>query len=141
MEAFFPDASASARIPPDVELARRLVERMSSLPRRVLEGGGRIVVGTDSPIIPRGLSLHAEMEALVCYGSMRPVDVLRATTSASGDALGYEGRLGVVVPGAFADLIVLDEDPLQDIAATRSVRTVVLGGIVYSVEELLRRPG
>ncbi len=140
VEAFFPDAAASARIPPDLELARRLVERMTSLPRRVLEGGGRIVVGTDSPIIPRGLSLHAEMEALVRYGRMRPVDVLRATTSESGEALGYADRLGVVAPGAFADLIILDEDPLQDIAATRSVRTVILGGTVYAVEELLQRP-
>ena len=140
VEVFFPDAPASARIPPDLELARRLVERMASLPRRVLEGGGRIVVGTDSPIIPRGLSLHAEMEALVRYGRMRPVDVLRATTSESGEALGYENQLGVVVPGALADLIVLDGDPLQDIAATRSVSTVILGGTVHSVEELLRRP-
>ena len=140
VDAFFPDAAASARIPPDLELARRMVERMSSLPRRVLEGGGRVIMGTDSPIIPRGLSLHAEMEILVRYGRMRPVDVLRATTSESGDALGYEDRLGVVIPGAFADLIVLDEDPLRDITATRSVHTVVLGGAVHIVEELLQRP-
>ena len=139
--AFLPNAPASARIPPDLELARRLVERMASLPRRVLEGGGRILMGTDSPLIPRGLSLHAEMEALVRYGRLRPVDVLRATTSESGEALGYENRLGVVAPGAFADLIILDRDPLRDIAATRSVRTVILGGTVYAVEELLRRPG
>ncbi|MYC53530.1 MAG: amidohydrolase family protein [Gammaproteobacteria bacterium] len=140
VEAFSPDAPASARIPPDLALARRMVERMSSLPRRVLEGGGRVIMGTDSPIIPRGLSLHAEMEILVRYGRMRPVDVLRATTSESGEALGYEGRLGVVAPGAFADLIVLDEDPLRDIAATRSVHTVILGGAVHTLEELLRRP-
>lgn len=140
VEAFSPDAPASARIPPDLALARRMVERMSSLPRRVLEGGGRVIMGTDSPIIPRGISLHAEMEILVRYGRMRPVDVLRATTSESGEALGYDGRLGVVAPGAFADLIVLDEDPLRDIAATRSVHTVILGGAVHTLEELLRRP-
>ncbi|MXY31780.1 MAG: amidohydrolase family protein, partial [Gammaproteobacteria bacterium] len=140
VEAFSPDAPASTRIPPDLALARRMVERMSSLPRRVLEAGGRVIMGTDSPIIPRGLSLHAEMEILVRYGRMRPVDVLRATTSESGEALGYEGRLGVVAPGAFADLIVLDEDPLQDITATRSVHTVILGGAVRTLEELLRPP-
>ncbi len=140
VDAFFPDAAASAPIPPDLELARRMVERMSSLPRRVLEAGGRVIMGTDSPIIPRGLSLHAEMEILVRYGRMRPVDVLRATTSESGDALGYEHRLGVVVPGAFGDLIVLGEDPLRDITATRSVHTVILGGAVHTLEELLQRP-
>ena len=140
VEAFSPDAPASARVPPDLALARRMVERMSSLPRRVLEGGGRVIMGTDSPIIPRGLSLHAEMEIMVRYGRMRPVDVLRATTSESGDALGYGNRLGVVAPGAFADLIVLDADPLRDIAATRSVHTVILRGAVHTLEELLRRP-
>ena len=137
---FFPDAAADAPVPPDRELARRLVEGMASLPRRVLEGGGRIVMGTDSPLIPRGLSLHAEMEALVRYGQLRPVDVLRATTSESGRALGYANQLGVIAPGALADLIVIDRDPLRDIAATRTVSTVVLGGTVYDVPELLRRP-
>ena len=140
VDAFFPEARADAPSPADLELARRLVERMASLPRRVLEGGGRIVVGTDSPINPRGLSLHAELEALVRYGRMRPVDVLRATTSESARALGYENRLGVVAPGALADLIVLDEDPLRDITATRTVGTVILGGAVYAVEDLLQRP-
>ncbi len=140
VDAFLPEAPARARIPSDLELARRLVERMAALPRRVVEGGGRVVVGTDSPIVPRGLGLHAEMEALVRYGRMRPVDVLRAATSESGEALGYGNRLGVVAPGAFADLVVLERDPLRDIAATRSVRTVVLGGAVHAVEELLRRP-
>ncbi len=140
VDVFLPDAPAGARIPSDVEAARRLVERMASLPRRVLEGGGRILMGTDSPLVPHGLGLHAEMEILVRYGHMRPVDVLRSTTSESGEALGYGGRMGVVAPGAFADLIVLDEDPLRDIAATRSVRSVILGGTVHAMEELLVRP-
>ena len=140
VEAFLPDAPAGARIPPDLDLARRMVEGMSSLPRRVVEEGGRVLMGTDSPLIPRGLSLHAEMEALVRYGRMRPVDVLRAATSESGEALGYGNRLGVVASGAFADLVILEEDPLRDIAATRSVRTVILAGTVYAVEDLLRRP-
>ena len=141
VDAFFPWAPGAARPPEDLELARRLVEDMASLPRRVVAAGGRVVVGTDAPINPPGLGLLAEMEAMVRYGKMRAVDVLRAATSESASALGYEGRLGVVAPGAFADLIVVGGDPIRDIRATRDVRTVIQGGRVHDMQALLRRPG
>lgn len=141
VEAFFPWAREAARPPADPELARRLAENMAALPRRVAAAGGRIVMGTDAPIVPPGLSYHAEMEALVRYGRMSPTDVLRAATSEAAAALGYEGRLGVVAPGALADLVILDGNPLEDIRATRRVRSVIQGGRVHDAEDLLRRPG
>jgi len=113
---------------------------MASLAHRVLAEGGTVIVGTDSPIIPQGLSLHAEMDALVRYGKLTPAQVLRATTYESGRALGYEGVLGVVAVGAIADLIVLDGDPLDDIRNTRAVRTVLKDGRVWEADELLARP-
>ena len=143
VEAFFPWApeAVRARAPADLELARRLAEAMAALPRRVVAAGGRVVMGTDAPINPSGVSYLAEMEALVRYGKMSPAEVLRAATSEAAAALGYEGRLGVVAPGALADLVVLDADPLEDIRATRRVRTVIAGGRVHEVASLLRRPG
>ncbi len=141
VETFFPWARDAARAPGDVVLARRLAEDMASLPRRVLEAGGRVVAGTDSPINPSGLSLLAEMEAMVRYGKMRAVDVLRAATSESARALGYEGRLGVVAPGALADLIVIGGDPTADIRAVRDLRAVIHGGMVHDAPSLLQRPG
>ena len=101
----------------------------------------RVVAGTDSPINPSGLSLLAEMEAMVRYGKMRAVDVLRAATSESARALGYEGRLGVVAPGALADLIVIGGDPTADIRAVRDLRAVIHGGMVHDAPSLLQRPG
>ncbi len=139
VDAFFPWAPLSARPPADPVLARRLVEAMASLPRRALEAGGRVIVGTDAPINPPGLSFQVEMEAMVRYGGMTPVDVLRAATSAPGGELGYEGRLGVIAPGAFADLIVIGGDPLADIRATRDVRIVVRNGHLHPSERLRRR--
>ena len=141
VETFFPWAPEVVRPPPDIDVARRAVEDMASLPRRVVEAGGTVVAGTDAPINPPGLSLVAELEAMVRYGKMRPVDVLRAVTSRSAGALGYEGRLGVVAPGALADLIVIGGDPTADIRALRGVRTVIQGGRVYDAPVLLRRPG
>ncbi len=141
VRTFFPWAPQAVRPPQDRDLARRLARNMSSLARRVVEAGGTVIMGTDSPIIPQGLSLHAEMEALVRYGEMTPAQVLRSATYESGRALGYEGTLGVVAPGAIGDLIVLDGNALDDIRNTRTVRTVIKGGRVMSDRDLLRRPG
>ena len=140
VEAFFPWAPQRVRRLEDLEAARRPVRDMASLPRRVLAAGGRVVVGTDAPINPPGISLLAEMEAMVRYGEMRPVDVLRATTSVSGEDLGYGGRLGVVAPGAFADLIVIGDDPTRDIRALRDLQVVIQGGRVHEAGALLQRP-
>ncbi|MDE2803919.1 MAG: amidohydrolase family protein [Gemmatimonadota bacterium] len=139
VEAFFPRAPELARRPADLEAARRPVRDMASLPRQVIEAGGRIVMGTDAPINPPGISLLAEMEALVRYGEIRSVDVLRATTSVSGEALGYGDRLGVVAPGAIADLIVIGEDPTRDIRALRDLRMVIHGGRIHEAQSLLQR--
>lgn len=139
VEAFFPRAPELARRPADLDAARRPVRDMASLPRRVVEAGGRVVVGTDAPINPPGISLLAEMEALVRYGDMRSVDVLRATTSESGEALGQGDRLGVVAHGAIADLIVVGGDPTRDIRALRDLRIVIHGGRIHEAQALLER--
>ncbi|MCI0432882.1 MAG: amidohydrolase family protein [Gemmatimonadetes bacterium] len=121
----------------DLAAAEARVAPQGALLRAVLDAGGRIVAGTDSPIIPFGLSLHAELQAYVEYG-LSPVEALRAATSVAADALGAD--LGVVAAGRLADLVVVDGDPLQDIRDARKVRIVIRGGIVHTVEELLARP-
>ncbi|NNL30894.1 MAG: amidohydrolase family protein, partial [Gemmatimonadetes bacterium] len=124
----------------DLTVRRRLVRDMASLARRIVEQGGTVVVGTDSPINPSGISLVAEMQILVEYGGMTPLDVLRATTSISAQAMGYGHALGTVAAGRLADLVVIGADPLTDIRAVRDVRYVVSDGRVYTLDELLQRP-
>jgi Tol biopolymer transport system component/imidazolonepropionase-like amidohydrolase len=140
VRAFFPWAPGAVRQRGEVEVARRMVSDMASLARRVVEGGGVVVVGTDSPIIPQGLSFHAEMEALVRFGGMRPVDVMRAATSVAARAMGYGSELGSVRAGMLADLVVFEGNPLEEISNTRTVRVVLKNGEVYSMDRLLKRP-
>ena len=140
VRAFVPWAPEAARRPGDPDVQRTLVRDMASLGRRVVEAGGTVVVGTDSPIIPQGLALVAEMQALVEYGGMSTIDVMRGTTSLSATAMGYGDELGSIREGMLADMIVLGSNPLSDIRAIRDVRVVIQDGRVHVVDELMDSP-
>ena len=69
------------------------------------------------------------------------MDVLRTATSTPAEYLGRSGELGTVSAGAVADLLLLNANPLEDIANTRAIEAVILGGQVQdrsALDELLR---
>ncbi len=144
--ALFPEAlvagarARGANAARDLRAVQDRVAPQGRLLRAVLDAGGRIVAGTDAPIIPFGMSLHAELQAYV-WGGLTPVEALRAATSVAADALGAGHEIGSIEAGRIADLVVVDGDPLRDIRDARKVRYVVRGGRVWAIDELLRRPG
>jgi Tol biopolymer transport system component/imidazolonepropionase-like amidohydrolase len=107
--------------------------------RRIVAEGGTVIAGTDSPIIPYGVSLHTELEHFV-LGGLTPVEALRTATSAAAQALGAADHLGTIGPGKLADLVLVEGDPLRDVRDARRVRLVVKNGVVMTLEALLRRP-
>jgi Tol biopolymer transport system component/imidazolonepropionase-like amidohydrolase len=123
------------------DLARRAarIAPLAETVRRVVEAGGRVIAGTDSPIIPYGVSLHTELLHMV-EGGLSPVEALRAATVVPAEALGASQDLGRVAPGMLADLIAVEGDPLRNVADARRVRVVVKNGQVWTAEALLRRP-
>jgi len=121
------------------EELQALVPRMERTAAAVVDSGGRVVAGTDAPIIPPGISLHTEIAQFV-RGGMSEYEALRTATAVAAGALGAGEDLGTVEPGKLADLVVVDGNPLQEISATRDVRAVVKNGEVYSRDELLDRP-
>ena len=102
--------------------------------KRWMDAGGKIQAGTDTASggTP-GLCLHHEMELLVEAG-LTPLQALQSATIWSGEMLagknGAIGRLkvGVLAPGAFADLVVLAANPLEDISNTKKIERVMKGG-------------
>ncbi len=58
-------------------------------------------------------------------------DVLRAATLLGAEISGLDGDLGTIDIGKLADLVVLDEDPLENIRNTNSIRYVIKNGVVY----------
>jgi imidazolonepropionase-like amidohydrolase len=102
--------------------------------------GVPILAGTDAPGTRRvpGPSLVEELEALVAAG-LTPLQALRSATLNPARFLGLGDSLGTVAPGKVADLVLLDANPLADIAALRRVRAVIAGGRYYSQRDLERR--
>ncbi len=124
----------------DLAAVEARVRPQGALLRAVLDAGGRVVAGTDAPIIPFGLSLHAELQAYVDGGLTR-LEALRSATSVAAEAIGAGADLGTIEAGKLADLVVVDGDPLRDIRDARKVRVVIRGGRVFTIDELMRRPG
>jgi imidazolonepropionase-like amidohydrolase len=105
-----------------------------------LARGVAIANGSDAGSYPWSDNPAVELAALVDYG-MTPAQALRAATSVAGALLDPlcapeakvcpKGLAGVIAPGAYADLIAVDEDPLKDVRAVQRVRFVMKGGVVY----------
>ena len=102
----------------------------------IADAGGRIIAGTDTPIVPYGLGFILEIEQLAEAG-LGPAGAIRAATLTAAEALGLDGDLGVIAPGALADLVLLEGDPLEDIANLRRVRAVLAGGRLATLDQLL----
>jgi imidazolonepropionase-like amidohydrolase len=98
--------------------------------------GAPLLAGTDAgiDIVPPGTSLHDELAQFVAAG-FSPARVLRAATADAGRFLGIAG-LGTIAPGAPADLLLVERDPLADIVNTRAIAGIVLRGDWYSLERL-----
>jgi imidazolonepropionase-like amidohydrolase/ABC-type multidrug transport system permease subunit len=103
---------------------------------KAIRAGVPILAGSDAgnPVTFHGISLVRELELLAQAGMSR-VDVLKAATSRPADRLG-QASLGRVTTGAVADLVLLEADPTEDVAAYRRVVGVYLGGRRLDVSKL-----
>lgn len=93
------------------------------------DAGLLVAMGTDSGPFPerfQGYFEHVEMTMMVAAG-LTPAQVLRSATSDAARALGVSD-VGTIVPGAWADFVVLDRNPLEDIRNTRAISSVWIAG-------------
>jgi imidazolonepropionase-like amidohydrolase len=101
----------------------------------VTRAGGRVIAGTDSPIVPFAVSLHTELEHYV-DGGLTPFEALRTATVNAAEALGSRDDLG-----SLADMVIVEGDPLTDITNTRRVRAVIKNGSLFELDSLLGARG
>ena len=123
-------------IEPEWEDREQLYQNLIQMVKDVHDKGGFVVAGTDSPIIPYGFGLHMEMESYQDAG-LTPFEVLQTATINNARLLNAEDDLGTVEVGKFADFVIVEANPLEDIRNVRKVRTVIKNGQVYHLEDLL----
>jgi imidazolonepropionase-like amidohydrolase len=101
--------------------------------KKALAAHLKIVFGTDIGGMPWTDSMAQEFKRMVGLG-MTPMDAIQSATSRAAEMLDMKGEIGVLAPGAFADIVAVSGDPLKDIAILEHVRFVMHDGAVYKNE-------
>jgi len=118
------------------ERARALRSHHLESVGRALAAGVKVVAGTDAG--GHGHPNNAlELEHLVAAG-MTPMQALRAATSQAAECLGLEQEIGTIEKGKWADLVLVDGDPLRDVRVlqdARRIRQVLKGGVGVTARE------
>jgi len=97
--------------------------------RLALASGVTICMGGDVGVFTHGDNAR-EMEDMVEYG-MKPVDVLRSSTSVNADVFHISNSVGRIKPGLLADLLVVEGDPGTNIHQIKKVKLVMKEGVIY----------
>jgi len=98
--------------------------------KKALKSGVKIAFGTDMGGIPWSEPISQEFPRMVDLG-MSPMDAIQSATSRAATMLDMDGKIGVIAPGAFADVIAVSGDPLRDIKALGTVQFVMKNGEVF----------
>ncbi len=101
------------------------------------KAGVPLMAGSDSPewFLAQGFSIHDELETFVKAG-LTPFAAIQTATVNTAAYLGVSQNKGTIEVGKQADLILLDQNPLEDIRHTRSIRAVFQGKNRYDAQAL-----
>jgi len=103
--------------------------KILQLTKMLYDNGVTILSGSDIPnfeLVP-GASLHHELELLVEAG-IPPLEVIKIATRNGAQALGIEKDVGTIVPGKQADMMILSDNPMDDISNTKKIEAVISDG-------------
>lgn len=96
---------------------------------KAYRAGVPIVFGTDSAVYPHGD--NAKQFRIMVERGMTPMDAIRSASSVAAHYMGWDHRVGAVVPGRLGDLVAVEGDPLSDITVLEHPAVVVKGGLVF----------
>jgi len=124
----------------DLATRRKFLDKELELVALLHKAGVPFLAGTDTPpgvyIFP-GFSLHEELQRFVAAG-FTPLEALQTATINPAKFFGIEQQNGSIASGKFADLVLLDANPLADIGNTQKIAAVVFNGRYFSRAELAR---
>jgi imidazolonepropionase-like amidohydrolase len=132
-----PARQEAMRNNPAVQAFKKALQQATRNLKSVSDAGGQIAFGTDTGAAGgSGLSVpgrwqgyfeHVELEMMV-QAALTPMQALVAATSGAAKAMKLDGQLGTIAPGKWADLLVLNANPLIDIKNTRQINSVWIAG-------------
>ena len=115
--------------PGQFDRSRQILELHAKEFPKVLAAGVPVAMGSDVGPFPHGTQAR-EFVLMVQYG-MKPLAAIQAGTLNGAKLLGWEGQIGALKPGYFADIVAVPGNPLDDITALQHVSFVMKGGVVY----------
>jgi imidazolonepropionase-like amidohydrolase len=122
----------------DLATRKQFVEKELEVVGEMHRAGVPFLAGTDTPpgvyIFP-GFSLHEELQRFVAAG-FTPLEALQTATLNPARFLGMESLMGSIERGNFADMVLLDANPLDDIRNTQKIAGVVANGRYFSRADL-----
>jgi imidazolonepropionase-like amidohydrolase len=125
MEALFTDDNAVLRL-----RGPHMVPRLKNAVRRAHALGIPIVTGTDNDYAPNRTERIAEEVGRLADAGLTPMEAIRAATTVAAQLLRIEDHTGAVRVGLEADLIVVPDNPLDDLRTLQDVLVVVSNGRV-----------
>lgn len=128
------------RVPTELkEAALQSFDKRKGFVAMSARAGVPIVAGTDGPLFGTllpGFGIHHELELLVESG-LTNLQAIQAATITAARALGWDNDLGSIERGKYADVVIVNGDPLADISNTRNIHMVIKDGLVYEPRRLL----
>jgi imidazolonepropionase-like amidohydrolase len=124
----------------DFDNIRKGIVILTELTGKLHEAGGRILLGTDTPnpfVVP-GFSIHTELKNLVAAG-LTPYEAIKAGTRDAAEFVGQLDQWGTIAPGRRADLILVEANPLEDVANAAKRAGVMLRGQWFPEAELQQK--
>jgi imidazolonepropionase-like amidohydrolase len=121
--------ASHARSPAVAQMEREMFDFHAREFRKQLSAGVPMAVGSDVGPFPHGTQAR-EFVLMVKYG-MKPLQVLQADLLNGAKLLGWQGQIGILKPGYFADVIAVPGSPLGNISAVEKVAFVMKGGVIY----------
>lgn len=115
--------------PPILVKANAAIAAIHQTFQKALGMGIKIGLGTDAAVYPHGRNPE-EFHQMVDLG-MKPIDALKAGTSADADLLGLADKIGTLEAGKLADVVAVPGDPVENIRATEHVFFVMKDGVIY----------
>lgn len=118
---------------PDWPRYQRAYKNLEGLIKKLVDGGAHVLPGTapHSFVMP-GLGMHQELQLFVDAG-MTPMQALQSATLWTAEFARADKDLGSVAEGKIADIVILKQNPLQNIRNLRTVDTVIQGGKVQQI--------